>query len=261
MLPTIHDVPRALRAPVFNPKLAARLAEFSRRAYSRSPCSESSSTWCLVESSSTTNARVLIEDIGIAIVVAFRGSQSIEDFIQDGKFLRRKYGFDGIEIHDGFLEDIESLISKITPHVREGGKPVLCTGHSLGADLAILGAWLLTKANLTVRAVYANAPARPGNAAFKRAYNYILGSRTFCIVNSCDPVPWLPPWVFGNRHVGQKVFLPLKGGYKINPPLGVEWHLDMLKILFSWRKGKLAFLPNHEVEKYVHLLNQLEVIA
>ena|SRR5581483_1859757 len=244
MMPTVKEVPRALLAPMLDFNLARRLMDFAALAYEPNPGPDIE-----VIRSKKTNARAIIGRDGNCIVVGFKGSRQVKDFVQDAKFIRKDIGR-GMAVHEGFFEDVESIVVEIATVVRGLNRPLLLCGHSLGADEAILFAWLCVKINLPVHAVYAFAPARPGNAAFAAAYNDALGDRTFCFVNRDDPVPMLPPLSFGARRCGQIVFWTGRK-WKLNPTLVRMAWMNLRGAWNSWRHGRLAFLPNHIEVRYI----------
>jgi hypothetical protein len=158
---------------------------------------------------SLTDAQVLVENIGDAIVLAFRGTKYARDWLIDMEF--GKVGIvDGpahqfrlarqpspvtgvtsspapageepvrrssaIKIHRGFLRAIESLLPKIVswldgPEAGSAPKPLLITGHSLGGALATLAAFFLHQRGYPIRAVYTFASPRVGNGGWRDVYN------------------------------------------------------------------------------------------
>ncbi|HEY1663765.1 MAG TPA: lipase family protein [Verrucomicrobiae bacterium] len=234
----------------FDLPLARRLAEFSRRAYQdetarQEPCPAGKGFQGSTESRPTilydalTDAHVLIEDIGDAIVLAFRGTKDIRDWLTDAEFFKarladtpappckilrldrvsphQKRG-NQIEIHEGFLRAAESLLPKIIrwlagPSAGSVPKPLLITGHSLGGALASLAAYFLQQRGHQIRAVYTFASPRVGNGSFRDSYNRQgaggndLARRSFRVAAAGDLVPLLPGLLDGYRHVGQECFL------------------------------------------------------
>ena len=229
--------------------LARRLVQYAKRAYADNPCAAKIGASCTVFYSPLTDAEFFVEYVGDNLILTFRGSQSAEDFEQDGRFIRTDV--DGLGIHKGFWQDISSVDGKIFSIIKDAGKPVIFTGHSLGADLALLAAWLCARQNLPVLSVYAFAPARPGNAAFRDNYNKLLYDRTFCFENRDDPVPQIPFLFMGARRVGQLVYLTSPGHFKINPPTWFIAKKNIFGAFSAWRQGRKALFPNHKIDKYI----------
>ncbi len=198
-----------------------------------------------------------------AIIVAFRGSQEPQDFIQDAKFTRTVLSTtDDIvaEVHQGFLEDFEAINVAVVAAVRNllATQPtarIYITGHSLGGGIAILAGLEFSRQGLPVENVITFGQPRVGNYAFAAIYWGALGDRTFHVINANDPVPLFPPLLLGYRDEGNEIFLPRggsrsSGGYAVNPSISFTLFNDLAGILDSWRHCQLAFLPNHFIKAY-----------
>jgi len=179
-----------------------------------------------------TKAQALVDILPAAggdnprITVALKGSSSAADFIQDAKFDRRQPDWasplDPIEIHEGFFEDIDSIDVDLAATVVKAlnanpGADIYVTGHSLGGALAVLGAYILQREGLPIRAVYTFGQPRVGNSFWAAAYAALLGDRTFRVVNENDIVARSPGAVLGYRHSINEIFLPYDGGWCVNP--------------------------------------------
>ncbi len=199
-------IPLATPATKFYLALARRLAGYAQRAYL--------STSAAAQQRGPTNAvqlcggRVLMEDAGDCIIIAFRGTQNIRDWLTDLDVVKKSISphpgplpippgaerGEGVCVHAGFLAEIDELLpviierlgGAVTPLTADMGggtatgaqgtarptyqtKPLLITGHSLGGALASLAAFGLS--NFPVRAVYTFASPRVGNGAFRDAYS------------------------------------------------------------------------------------------
>jgi triacylglycerol lipase len=202
------------------------------------------------------------------VVIAFRGSSSPQDFLQDAKFDMEPLAYlrhnsaqpCTVQVHRGFLEDFDALnvavvnqvrrslatFERVSPHPK-----IYITGHSLGGALAILCALEFSRQKLSPAAVITFGQPRVGNATFRDLYNAALGDITHHVVNADDPIPLTPPLLFGYRDEGNEVFLPRAHHAVINPSIGFEIVSDVLGALASWRKRKLAFIPNHLMKAYL----------
>ncbi len=185
-----------------------------------------------------TNARALVvlDDDG-DIIVAFKGSSTPRDFLQDTKFMMRRpdWSLDAFPalIHGGFLEDFDAIAGAVIGQVKNclAAHPqarLYVTGHSLGGALAILGALEFHRQKLTVAGVYTFGQPRVGNAVFRTIYDTALREVTHRIVNQNDIVPRTPGWLLGYRHCGQEVFLPVGGGWWSNPSWGRKLVSDVI---------------------------------
>ncbi|KII92720.1 hypothetical protein PLICRDRAFT_482508 [Plicaturopsis crispa FD-325 SS-3] len=151
------------------------------------------------------------------IVVAFRGSQDIADFMTDAAVLQIPLILPGLTNHDvgdafvhsGFLFSFNSVarqvLSTVNPEIgAHPGYTLISTGHSLGGALASLGA-LCLKANfpnVDVKLFTFGQP-RTGNATYAALVDKIVGlPNSFRGVHTFDGVPTIIPQVLGYRHHG-----------------------------------------------------------
>ncbi|KAK9818390.1 hypothetical protein WJX72_011847 [[Myrmecia] bisecta] len=153
---------------------------------------------------------------GDTAVLAFRGTQSAQDGLQDAKFIRKNINYlqelyPGTKAHTGFLQQFASVVDPDDPEhniaavlkTLSGGREpnrVLCTGHSLGGALATLGAaWAAIEyPRADVRCITFGSP-RVGNNKFKHAFHKLVGT-SLRLVHGADPVPSMPP-PFRYHHV------------------------------------------------------------
>lgn len=233
--------------------LIRRLAYWANKAYQTSTASDKA-----------TDAQALVTMEHDGIVIAFRGSSSPQDFLQDAKFVRKELIWSlndsPAEVHAGFLQDFDALNVAVVSQVRTklevmgrviGQPKIYITGHSLGGALAILCAIELSRQKLPIASVVTFGQPRVGNAAFRDIYNHSLGDRTFHVVNANDPVPLAPPLLFGYRDEGNEIFLPRHEHAAVNPSIGFTLISDLLGALNSWRHRQLAFIPNHLMKAYL----------
>ena len=139
------------------------------------------------------------------ILVAFRGSANIQNWIEDFNFELVPYsGCNGCEVHVGFLEDYRVIEEKVNSKVAELIKEhpsatILATGHSLGGALSAIGGLRLRqKFNKQVDVHNFGCP-RVGNAAMAQ----YISSRTnslYRVVHHKDIVPHLPPESYLYHH-------------------------------------------------------------
>lgn len=241
----------------FDVAFAYKAALLAQRAYLPNPC-EGQTSDCAAFNASGIGASYFVQDMGEFAVVVFRGSQSVNDFIQDAKFI--EVTVDGVGVHQGFWKDVEAVTKQVTLDLTAIGKPFVCIGHSLGADCAILFGWQAVKhlQGLTWLGTYALAPARPGNELWKEDYNKLCGDRTWCIVNEDDPVPWLPPVIMGAKRGGQLAFLLDENlEIDINPSALAELRYNVEDLY-----DKLELLSHHAIAEYVaNLKARFDLIA
>lgn len=149
------------------------------------------------------------------IVLAFRGTESIEDIKTDARFRRRRFR-DWGAVHRGFLEAFEELWLG-EPGLRKSlvidqvfGKRLFVTGHSLGGALAQICAAALCF-ELLPPIVYTFGSPRVGDWIFARALNRFVGLKIYRHENNNDVVPRVPPALFGYRHAGERFYLTERG--------------------------------------------------
>jgi triacylglycerol lipase len=229
-----------------------------------------------------TDTHALIVESPDCIIIAFRGSVSIRNWITDAEFARVTVlaGMTTtVKIHAGFNAAMNSILVPLITTVRgkrgelqmDGGapsqKPIFLTGHSLGGALAVLAAIALHRAGFEITQVYTFGQPRVGNSDFKDWYNLYLGWRTFRMVYQEDIVPripHLPAFRDPYRHVGQEVFVPSVSPVQtmddlwFNPPL---WRLlmsDIWGLYRAWLVSKFdaALDParDHHVGNYTGTL-------
>jgi hypothetical protein len=153
-------------------------------------------------------------------VLAFRGTQSIEEFLADAAVVQvpvpliyfNHGSFELAKVHLGFLVVYLLLHEQVKKAVKalDTSLPLFVTGHSLGAALAILAA-----VNLDLSVYRGGGPTgqlqmvnfaspRVGDPAFVGAYNGRVPA-SYRVVNLADVVPLYPPTsIFGHTyaHVG-----------------------------------------------------------
>ncbi|PRP79026.1 hypothetical protein PROFUN_13187 [Planoprotostelium fungivorum] len=151
------------------------------------------------------------------IVFAFRGTRigQLKDLITDLNFFPTAPFHDAIAgalVHRGFLESYEAVRDQVVAAGIElsrkyPGSDFIVTGHSLGGAIATLGA-----ADLAISAQVKNpvqlwtfGSPRVGNAAFASYMNDKYLDESFRITHDLDPIPRLPPKLFGDvQHVDRE---------------------------------------------------------
>ncbi|DBA83613.1 hypothetical protein WJX77_012231 [Trebouxia sp. C0004] len=175
---------------------------------------------------------------GGTAILAFRGTQTAQDGLQDVKIVRQSIDhlqkmFPGTQAHSGFLQQFagvcrpdvpEKNMSSVIEQLSGGRFPtrVLCCGHSLGGALATLGAtWAaLQYPQADIRCITFGSP-RVGNKAFKRAFHTLVGT-SLRLVHGGDPVPVLPP-AFVYHHVNGAIHI-MNGKVKLKSR---PWHFKL----------------------------------
>lgn len=142
-----------------------------------------------------TDTQVWISGGPFSIVVAFRGSSSVRDWLTNAQF-----GMEDLfwatddhcaRVHRGFLEAFESVNVAVLAAVREllqkfPSAEIYITGHSLGGALAMLAAYEFRRLKLPLAEVVTFGAPRVGNKAFAAAYNSAPVGQTFLSAGSPD---------------------------------------------------------------------------
>ena len=140
-------------------------------------------------------------------VVAIRGTQGIDEWLQDARFDAVKCPFlpGAGKTEDGFTSMYNSLATSVAPGspsvttalatlpwVRNVNSLTIC-GHSLGGALATLLALdVAANSNFRNPIVYTYASPCTGDDSFVDTYNQVVPNTTR-IANRADVVPLLPP--------------------------------------------------------------------
>jgi len=153
-------------------------------------------------------------------LVAFRGTQSIWDWINDLDAIAIAYmavAGSG-HVHMGFqlvYEHVRQSVAKLLATCK-GVQRILVTGHSLGAAVAILSGFELAKTTGIATELYTLAGPRTGAPDFSGAYRGVVPI-CYRVVNFMDVVPQVPlPPLY--KHAGEEVLV--YGGFK---PLEVAY--------------------------------------
>jgi triacylglycerol lipase len=153
------------------------------------------------------------------MILAFRGTEAdAGDIKADADFIKTPGPLGG-NVHRGFLgafNEVWNLADgpfKLIDELQRSGvdKRLFITGHSLGAALAILAAASLAEHLYYPDGVYVFGAPRVGDWRFVKALDARLYCQIWRLENNNDIVPRVPPWFFGFRHPGQRVYITSAG--------------------------------------------------
>lgn len=143
------------------------------------------------------------------IIVAFRGSQSDEDWLMDADILQTSFPYihDGGLVHNGFLSIYHSLRDELVNTITDldTEKEIFVTGHSLGGALATL--FILDIANVLrnlKQTLITFASPKIGNKKFVERFNIIILD-SYRFVNLNDVVPTFPPQLIHAKSLKTKL--------------------------------------------------------
>ena len=179
-------------------QLVERLAELCIMAYSETAANL---PWFSHEQRifSDVDTHALCGRIGRDVVIAFRGSASIQNWVTnlDASMIRTDVG----GVHRGFWLAATSVSQQIARYIRnvsEPGSRVIYTGHSLGGALAVISARLLQSCGeIEPSAVVTFAAPRVGDLGFVAG---LKRQDILQFIRIGDAVPHLPPVIAGFHH-------------------------------------------------------------
>jgi triacylglycerol lipase len=200
-----------------------------------------------------------------SIVLCFRGSSSIHDWIQDGQIALVPFRKGGL-IHIGFRNAVDSVLPLIeeTLEAWSGrGRTLWITGHSLGGALAMLtAAYLRFPADPTKRlprpfaGLYTFGQPRVGTVPFCDACTADFGSIYFRYINNQDVVTRVPPRELGYWHTGKDEYID-PASIIHEDPTWWQLFIDRIKVgvstLRQMQSGQidLPLITDHFMTNYI----------
>jgi len=185
-----------------------------------------------------TNTEAFLAGTDSAIILAFRGSQTVKDWLQDGQIALVPFRKGG-SIHIGFRNAVDSVYPLIESTLNEWsgqGRTLWITGHSLGGALAALtAAYLRFPADPTktlpqpFAGLYTFGQPRVGTVPFCDACGVDFGQLYFRYVNFEDIVTRVPPRELGYWHTGRDEYIG-SGGTIHEDPVWWQIFLDRIKV-------------------------------
>lgn len=213
----------------------------------------------LIDSTKKPCLRVVWQDHKKEVVVVFRGSHSVRDWLLNLCFLQQKVraGNTSYRVHWGIVQllkqkcrrkgekkkvELQQLLLQILEPLIYEGKKVTFIGHSTGGAMAVLFADRFERQfpKQTKRVVTFGQPSL-GGASF--AKQYCLAHKTYRVCCDIDMVTFLPPLPIIYTHVGKMLWLHEDEIYENIP----SWKRLLLS-LKSWLLGPIS---NHFMHKYI----------
>jgi len=146
-----------------------------------------------------------------SIIVTFRGTTTAKDYIYDFNFFHENFKqCQDCKIHRGFWTLWLSIKDRIIPLckalIEKYPKAKLhLTGHSLGGSLVTLLS--LELRNLAkIDSIYTFGMPRLGNKNLADWIKKTSSPKIFRVTHDRDPVPHLPPQLFGFHHYPYEIF-------------------------------------------------------
>lgn len=213
----------------------------------------------LVDATKKSCLRVVWQEHKREVVVVFRGSHSIRDWVLNLCLFQCNvfFGAEKYRVHWGITQLLDQycrklgerkkvrlkdmLLAILEPLVIEG-KKITFVGHSTGGAMAVLFADQFERKfpKKTKRVVTFGQPSLGGRSFAKQ---YKLAHKTYRVCCDIDLVTFLPPLPFVYVHVGKMLWLH-EGEIYENIP---SWKRLLLS-LKSWFLGPIS---NHFMYKYI----------
>lgn len=204
-------------------------------------------------------------------LVAFRGTdpRHIRDWLTDASVVLVPSALG--RVHAGFWQALRSIWPALLADLRaiewRGARPLLFTGHSLGAALSTLAVASCHDAGVVVTGHYNFGSPRVGDSSFVIPYDERYAAVTSRFVNNNDLVTRVPPRELSYRHVDARRYLDRHCRLVIDPhPVDLlldsfEGSILGLRKLFDevadQQEKKLPlpdFLEDHLIECYIACL-------
>lgn len=152
-----------------------------------------------------------IDPVANQIVLSLRGSSSIQNFVTDVLFTQLPCDLTaGCLAHAGFYTAWNEISVPILTAVGSAAAlhpnyDIVVTGHSLGGAVATLAAAYLRAGGHSAD-LYTYGSPRVGNLAFASYVTNQAGAE-YRVTHADDPVPRLPPILFGYRHTSPEYWI------------------------------------------------------
>ncbi|KAM7187491.1 mono and diacylglycerol lipase [Naviculisporaceae sp. PSN 640] len=161
-----------------------------------------------------TRGYIAVDPIRSLIVLSFRGSTSINNWISNVLFFQISCPLTpGCKVHLGFAASWEEVSDTVIAGIAAAKKAnptykIVITGHSLGGAVGTLAAAYLRSQGYAAD-LYTYGSPRVGNEAFVKYVTEQAGSE-YRVTHTDDPVPKLPPLVADFRHTSPEYWITSK---------------------------------------------------
>ncbi|MEY3786555.1 MAG: hypothetical protein RLZ75_762 [Pseudomonadota bacterium] len=210
------------------------------------------------KSPTDTDSQLFIGHNGTAIVIAFRGTTTIQDWMIDAKigFTNTPHG----KVHRGFNTALDSVWPTLMDTLKQKqiyAQSLWITGHSLGGALATLcAARLSLDEHKPINGLYTFGQPRVGDRQYSREIDNELKHRYFRFVNNNDIVTRLPTRLGSYNHAGSVLFFDSAG--KLHDDISY-WYtfLESIKGSFEDKLDLIpAFAENHLMTRYLENISK-----
>jgi len=257
------DFPFDPHATGYSAVNAYALAQFADLAYGQEPDIKGQTKDWGFDSCEVINdhdTQVFIAARPDAIVVAFRGTSDINNWITDINI--HLTGGPLGQVHEGFMAALNVVWLELLQTILDAqkalnlGPSLWFTGHSLGGALSTLAVAKMIERAQPVDGLYTCGCPRCGDATFASNFNSNF-DRAFRFIYNQDIVTRLPPRVpFGYRHVGTVEYIDSQ--CQITGKLaGWAAFLRTVEVTFENLQDRdLNAIEDHQITNYLKCLGQ-----
>lgn len=172
------------------------------------------------------------------IIIAFRGTSEIKDWLTDAASIQKSWSsiLNIGKVHSGFFDSLNSVWSLLMEHLQElqtNNQRIWITGHSLGGALAALtyATLRLQSPKYELAGAYTFGQPRIGDQIMCQAFDADSKHHFFRVVNNNDVVPRVP-----SKVVRKVLSLAFLAGKKIHD---IHTYEHMGTLLYFDANGKL----------------------
>lgn len=195
------------------------------------------------------------------LIVSFRGTQQLQDWLTDFNAFHMIYPYDNLDtkimVHRGFMMaylSVRKIIHCLVDNYSKSIKTITCTGHSLGGALATLCAVDMQYNFKYPVQCYASGNPMVGNKYFVKSYDRRVPNTTRTYMRK-DPVPYLPPkWFEKQTYEG---YTHCGNGIPIGPMFPFYGLVMLFRKIFK-RNSILDDIFNHDIGLYRDEVNKLK---
>ncbi|KAK1599439.1 lipase [Colletotrichum navitas] len=192
------------------------------------------------------------------IVLAIRGSSNVRNWLTNLLFgLEDCDLVDGCKVHSGFANAWNEVKGEVLSAIKAAktanpSYTIVGTGHSLGGAVVTIAAAYLRLDGYPVD-IYTYGSPRVGNEAFTNFVTVQPGAE-YRVTHVDDPVPRLPPILFGYRHTSPEYWLSTGNGTTI------DYTLADIKVCEGDRNTECngRFTLKLDTDAHVHYLRDIE---